>query len=83
MPAISAYPNPVVNEIRIVVPETWKARSVTFEIYNNNGFPVRHLSKSSADKTTIIQVNDLAEGMYIVKVSCGEESALQHLIKTK
>lgn len=75
------YPNPVKSELRITLPFAWQDKSVTFEIFNQTGQRVKSLTSSNASQTETIGVTDLAKGFYLVKASCGTETAQQKLIK--
>ena len=46
--SISAFPNPVVNEIRITIPQNWQSQKVTYEISNANGVVVSQVVKSKS-----------------------------------
>jgi len=44
---------------------------------------MRHISNSSASQTEMVDVKNLTEGMYIVRVSNGAQAATQKIFKTK
>ena len=79
--AISAFPNPVANELRLTLPTNWQGKNVLFSIYNQSGTEVRRIPRSHASQTETIQVDGLIKGLYIVKASCGDEIAQQKVIK--
>jgi len=81
--AITAYPNPVVNELRISVPTKCHGKSVNFELYNINGIAVKRVVSQSAGNTETVNVQDLSAGLYIVKATYGTESAIQRVMKSK
>ena len=78
---ISAYPNPVSNELRVTVPATWQGKEVVFEIFDQSGHTMKRMKSGSSGQTEIIAVNDLAKGFYFIKASCCSEVAQQKLVK--
>jgi len=78
---LTTYPNPVSNEIRITVPAAWQNKEVTIEIFNPNGQKLKSSKASNASQTEIIAVSNLGNGFYILKASCGSETAQQKFIK--
>jgi len=81
--SIAAYPNPARNDLRITVPNSWQDQKVVFDLYNVNGQIVKHIVNSRAGQTENVNVSDIAEGLYIVKVMKGEETAVQRIVKVK
>jgi hypothetical protein len=81
--SILAYPNPVVNELRITLPGSWQDKPLVLDIMNANGQVVKHLVQQRAGQTLTIYVNDLAVGMYVVRASNGSEMAVQRIVKSK
>jgi hypothetical protein len=80
--AISTYPNPATTEIRVTVPENWQNSKVEYSIYNLNGQQVKSTA-SNGTQTQAINVSNLAEGTYFIKVTNGAETATQKFIKSK
>jgi len=83
MPVVSVYPNPAVNNVMVAVPAAWQNKPVSVEVYNSNGQMMRHISNSSAGQTEMVDVKNLTEGMYIVRVSNGAQTATQKIFKAK
>ena len=81
--SIAAYPNPAKNDLRITIPNSWQDQKVVFDLYNVNGQIVKHIVNSRAGQTENLNVADIAEGLYIVKVMKGEETAVQRIVKVK
>ena len=79
--SITAFPNPVVNELRISIPNSWQGKNVRFEIFNTSGQVVKSVNNNSAGQTETISVNNLTKGFYVVKASNGTETAQQSIIK--
>ena len=34
---ILAYPNPVVNDVRITIPQNWQGKQISYQLTNTNG----------------------------------------------
>lgn len=78
---VQAYPNPVVNELRITVPSAWQNKQVTYDLYSLNGKIVKHVVSNNANQTEVLSTTHLNPGMYIVKVSSGNETAVKQVLK--
>jgi hypothetical protein len=81
--SVAAYPNPVISELRVTVPASWQNSTITFDLYNANGQIVKHSVSGKASQTEILNVNELTAGLYIMKVSNGNETAVQRIVKAK
>lgn len=79
--SILAYPNPVTNELRVTIPSDWQGKKVSYELYNNNGQVVVKNIEMTSSQTQALNVNSLAPGFYIAKVTCDGEVAQQKIIK--
>lgn len=78
---VMAYPNPVVNEVKITVPDSWQGAEVKYELYNANGRVVKTIRNNSASQTEMINMSDLGRGFYVLKAVKGNEVAQQKIIK--
>jgi hypothetical protein len=78
---ILAYPNPVVNEVRITIPATWQNKQVNYDVFNTNGQRVKHFTNNTASQTETVNMQDLGAGLYFIKASTGNETAMQRIIK--
>ncbi len=79
--SLQTYPNPVMNELRITVPNNWQNKQTVFELYNANGQIANRKSTSGANQTETINTSNLAPGFYIVRVNCDGQTAQQKIIK--
>ena len=79
---VQAYPNPVVNELRITIPSAWQNQPITYDLYSINGKMVKKVTSRSASQTEVFSMTDLNPGMYIVKVRSGSETAVKQVIKS-
>lgn len=80
---VVTYPNPAKNDLRITVPTSWQDQKVVFDFYNVNGQIVKHIVNNRAGQTENLNVADIAEGLYIVRATKGEETAVQRIVKAK
>lgn len=78
---ILAFPNPVTTELRISIPNNWQNKRVVYEVLSANGSVAQRSVSSSGSQTETLNVNTLGRGIYIVKVSCGDEVATQRIAK--
>jgi len=78
---VQAYPNPVVNELRITVPAAWQNKQVSYEVYNVNGNLVKRVTTGNASQTETLNVQELGAGNYVVKAYTQTESASERIIK--
>lgn len=78
---LQAYPNPVVNEVRITIPYSWQNKQVVYDIFNTNGQRVKQVVNKTASQTETVNMSGLGAGVYVVKATTGNESAMQRIIK--
>jgi hypothetical protein len=78
---IIAYPNPVTNELRVTIPSNWQNKKVTYELFQANGQVAKKSEFANSNQTETLNVNSLAPGLYIVKVSCNGQTTQQKIIK--
>ena len=78
---IATYPNPVQSELRITVPASWQDKSVVYQLVSTNGQTIKTIATGHAGQTEVISMNQVPVGMYIVRVSCGNETGVQAVVK--
>ena len=78
---IQAYPNPVINELWVTIPSSWQNKKVVYEMFNANGQATKKIEAASSNQTETLNVNSLAPGFYIVRITCNGETAQQKIIK--
>jgi hypothetical protein len=78
---VQAYPNPVVNELRITVPSSWQNKQVSYEIYNLNGSLLKRITTLNASQTETLNMKELGTGTYVVKAYTQTESASERIVK--
>ena len=79
--ALTIYPNPVANDLRITLPPSWQGKQVNIDLYSASGQRVNTLALSNSSQTESMSVTTLERGIYFVKASCGGETAAQQIIK--
>jgi Secretion system C-terminal sorting domain len=79
---IQAYPNPVVNELRITVPELWQNKEVSYVLYSADGILLKSLINKTANQTEKFNMSAFKPGMYILKVSSGDQVTVKKIMKT-
>jgi len=80
---LQTFPNPVVNELRITIPEAWQNRQVVYELYTGDGQLLKRFLNKSATQTEIIGMQQYQPGIYVVKALNEKEMASQRIIKRK
>lgn len=80
---LQAFPNPVVNELRITIPEAWQNRQVVYELYTGDGQLLKRFLNKSASQTEVIGMQQYQPGVYVVKAMNEKEMASQRVIKRK
>ncbi|RYG37445.1 MAG: T9SS type A sorting domain-containing protein, partial [Chitinophagaceae bacterium] len=78
---ISAYPNPVVSELRITIPDSWQSTPVVYEMLSANGNVVKTRRSTSASQTETISTSGLQPGVYFIRLSAGKEVAINRIVK--
>jgi protocatechuate 3,4-dioxygenase beta subunit len=79
---IEVWPNPVVNNINITLGENLLNREVVVELYNLEGRQVLRQQLSRAAATIQLDVTNLANGAYQLRIlSQGEQKLVKTLIK--
>jgi len=79
--SILTFPNPVMNELRITVPNNWQNKQTVFELFNANGQIASRKATTGSNQTETINTSNLAPGFYIVRVSCDGQTAQQKIVK--
>lgn len=78
---LATFPNPVAADLRISLPTAWQGKAVTFEVFNANGILAKAVHAVNAAQTETVGLTNLTKGMYVVKATCGGETAAQRIVK--
>ena len=79
---VAAYPNPVVNEVRVTVPQNWQGKQLSYQLANANGQIIKSYTVQYASQTEVINMTQSPAGMYVLRVINGNETAVQSVIKS-
>lgn len=77
---LTAWPNPVVNELHVMVPPNWQAQTVSCQLLNAVGSIIRSFSML---QSATIGMADVPAGTYYIKVANGREISIQTIIKSR
>jgi hypothetical protein len=75
---IAAYPNPVVNELHISIPQNWQNKTVNGQLLNTNGSIIKTFN---IQQSAILAMSDVPAGTYYIKVVNGKEMSIQPIVK--
>src|SRR5688572_3506920 len=78
---LQLYPNPVVSELRITIPESWQNKPVSYDVYNGNGQLVKRIVNQTASQSELVNMQGMGAGVYMVKAFSGTDTAVQWIIK--
>ena len=80
---VVSYPNPVMNQLRISIPENWQDQKVLYQLYNLNGKLVKELHVNRAGQTEVFNMLDVQKGVYTVRVSSIKGTGVHKIIKAQ
>ncbi len=75
---ITAYPNPVVNELHLSIPQNWQNKTVNGQLLNTNGSIIKTFN---IQQSAILAMYDVPAGTYYIKVVNGKETCIQPIVK--
>ena len=78
---VTTYPNPVINELRITIPDEWQNKQVSYEVYTSNGKLLKRMVSSSANQTEVMSMQNCAAGVYLVRTSTSTETKSRCIVK--
>ncbi|MBC6490906.1 hypothetical protein ACFSQD_15920 [Flavihumibacter stibioxidans] len=73
----------VQDSLKITIPASWVAQEVTIDFYRSNGEIIRKITEHEAARRLSAEMFDLPAGGYLVRMSCRNEYAVQHAIRTE
>jgi Secretion system C-terminal sorting domain len=80
---VIAYPNPVINDLRITIPQNWQDKQVSYQVMNTSGQVIKSTTVAHASQTEIVSMTQVPAGIYIVKVTNGNETGTQTIVKSR
>ena len=78
---VITYPNPVVNELRITIPNKWQNQQVSYEVYTSGGKLLKRMVSNNPNQTEVLNMQDCVSGMYLVRTSTATETNSKAIIK--
>lgn len=78
---VNLFPNPVVNELNISLPEKWKGKPIVYELVDLNGKKLLHFSGSVTGNTQVFNLAHIGKGFYILQISCAGEQLYKRIVK--
>ena len=78
---LSAYPNPVLNDLLVTIPTTWQKKNVKFQLFAANGQVTKMLQATSTNQTEVLDMKNVPAGVYFLYVSCEGKIGRGKLIK--
>ena len=78
---ISAYPNPVMNNLLVTIPSAWQKKNVMFELLTVNGQLAKIFNTTNTGQTEVLNVNNIAPGSYFLNASCDGKIVRGKIIK--
>ena len=78
---LMVYPNPARSEIRVTIPASWQNKRISYNIYNTVGVLVRERFNGRAGQTETLPIADLPEGIYLIRTTNGNQSAVEKFVK--
>lgn len=79
--SINVYPNPVVSQLQVKVPNNWQNKKVLYQVLQLDGKVIKSIESINNNGITPIQVNTLTDGVYLLKANANGETAIQKFIK--
>jgi len=79
---VNIFPNPASQSAQVSI-EIDQATQIKILLLDGDGNELRKLAESTADKglfSTTIEVNNLKDGLYFIKIEAGAKSSIQRLI---
>ena len=75
---VNAYPNPVLNELHISLPQEWQNKTVSGQLMNSNGSIIKTFN---IQQNATIGMSDVPAGTYYIKVANEKEISTQPIVK--
>lgn len=76
------YPNPATDKINVILPAGFSNQAVSIRLFDMMGKQVKAITTSAVEPNNIeIPVSDLNEGVYIVRISNGQDNQALKFVK--
>jgi hypothetical protein len=77
---LTTWPNPVVNELHVLVPPNWQDQTVSCQLLNTMGSIIKSFN---IQQSATIGMADVPAGTYYIKVANGKEISTQTIVKSR
>lgn len=78
---VTLFPNPVVNELNVNLPEKWKGKPIVYELIDLNGKKMFHFGSSVTSSTQVFNLAHIGKGYYILQIKCAGEHVYKRIVK--
>ncbi len=78
---INTYPNPVINEVNITIPDSWVKQKIIYQLINATGVVLKTIQTNNSLQKQTINTNNLPAGMYIITANYQGKVLQQRIIK--
>lgn len=79
--ALKIYPNPLKEELRVVIPTAWLQKSIVFEILNINGTLIKRINSFAMSGMETLSLSNMSPAVYLLKATCQGQTISQRIIK--
>ena len=80
--ALSCFPNPVQDELRLTFPKEWQGKKIQLEVLSGNGILIKKVQINNAGQTEAISTHNLTKGIYFLKVISENKISQTTIIKS-
>ncbi|HUR09756.1 MAG TPA: T9SS type A sorting domain-containing protein [Flavitalea sp.] len=77
------YPNPIINDVRITIPNDWQKSKITYQLTRADGQVMSEWTALNASQTEVSDLSKLASGIYLIKVTNGKDAITQKIVKSR
>jgi hypothetical protein len=79
--ALTAFPNPVDDQVKLTLPTAWQGKDVQVEVYTNTGIKVHQVQLSNVNLIEVVNLQKMSKGVYIIKAIADNQSVQTQIIK--
>ncbi len=79
--SVETYPNPVVNQLNISLPDQWMGKQISFEVIDLNGIKQLFFNGLATIPTKQLNLTGLKSGFYYVRIICNGEQLTKSIYK--
>lgn len=79
--SVETYPNPVVNQLNISLPEEWMGKQISYEVIDLSGIKQLFFNSSVTASSKQLNLSQLKSGIYYVRMKCNGEQLTKSIYK--